>query len=424
MRPSLLHMKFIHSITALLLLSSSPGVFAIEVIGQAWGATEEAAKLDALADISSRISVTVRNQFKTVQTVNSVSSGKQKAEAVAQASVNLTESYTELPILGASFSTRSENQQVRVSAVLESSVSLPLYLRRLDDLRTRIAAANTRVQNTKPGEAQYHDIMDILTMVEVFKKLSTVATYLGANPPGYAVDEGVLKNQLRASIKNVESLDLAARLLSAGMNEAGIYLYPAKARNSNEITPFASLLKDKLAVYIKSSIDPRQAAYTFIGDYQESDEGIDITYQLVDRTATARKTNSVHIAKKAYVGMRTTPTSADFEQLLQTGVVVSGDLRVDISSNLGKRNLVFNEDTEVELFVKLSDMGYFYVVGYTIKDNEKNSYLLEIHEAPGNRKFLHFVNADDANKWISIGKFKVTPPFGVESLQVVSPTKI
>ena len=65
-------------------------------------------------------------------------------------------------------------------------------------------------------------------------------------------------------------------------------------------------------------------------------------------------------------------------------------------------------------------MGYFYVVGYTQTPNGTLSYLLELQEGIGNSKFVKFVNADDASKWMSLGEFSVEKPFGVESLQVMA----
>ncbi|MCD8552531.1 hypothetical protein [Seleniivibrio sp.] len=36
---------------------------------------------------------------------------------------------------------------------------------------------------------------------------------------------------------------------------------------------------------------------------------------------------------------------------------------------------------------------------------------------------MRFINADDANKWVSLGEFTVTKPFGVESIQIVASSK-
>ena len=34
-----------------------------------------------------------------------------------------------------------------------------------------------------------------------------------------------------------------------------------------------------------------------------------------------------------------------------------------------------------------------------------------------------FINADDANRWMSLGAFTVEAPFGVESLQIIASNK-
>lgn len=416
-------MKIYYPFIAFLLLSFRPDVFAAEITGQGWGDSEASAKREALADISSRISVTVRSRFKTTQTVKSMTIAKTRAEAVDQASENTIETNSELPILGADFIVGKEGAQVSVKAILHTSRSLPLYENKLNELHERINALNASASSAKEGEARYNAIMDMLTLLDEFKKLNTVAIYLGDSPRSPAVSEDALRSQLRAVTKQVDSLDLAAKLLTEGVNETGVYIFPAKAGNSNEITPFASLLKDKLSVHIKTSLNPHDAAYTFSGQYQESADGIDITYRLVDANAVAQKTTTVHLSKKAYAGLETTPKTTDFDQLLKAGVAVSGDLHVEVTTNFGSHDLLFKEGDEVEFMVKLSEAGYFYVLGHTAKQVESNSYLVELHQAEGPRKFVYYVNADDANKWISIGKFQVIAPFGVEGIQVFASSK-
>lgn len=68
-------------------------------------------------------------------------------------------------------------------------------------------------------------------------------------------------------------------------------------------------------------------------------------------------------------------------------------------------------------------MGYIYLVGYTQTTDGKMSYLLELSEGVGDSKFIKFINADDASRWISLGAFTISAPFGIESLQVIASNK-
>ncbi|MDD5059278.1 MAG: hypothetical protein PHQ60_15585 [Sideroxydans sp.] len=394
-----------------------------QVVGEGWGDTEAAARREALSDLSSRISVTVRSSFKSTQTVNSLTVEKTKTEVVLQSANNTMETNSELPILGADFVTNNEGSQISVKAVLETSKSLPLYEARLNELHSRMAALNSRVSKEKAGATQYAAIMDIFTMLDEFKKLNTVNTYLGGKPQSSGVDEDALQSQLRATRKAVDSLDLAAQFMAEGIDESAVYIFPARASNSNEVTQFSAIMRDKLSKYIKTALTPREATYMLLGQYEETGEGIDITYRLLDSSALAQKTNSVHLAKAAYAGIVTTPKTTDFDQLLKAGVAVSGNLRAEVSTNQGSHDLLFEEGDEIELMVKLSEQGYFYVVGHTVKDSEKNSYLVELRDVEAPQKFVYFVNAVDANKWINIGKFQVAPPYGVEGLQVFASNK-
>ena len=407
----------------LLLSFHERAAYATEVIGIGWGETEVAAKREALLDISSRISVTVRSKFKSVQAVNSLSVNNKLSETVNLTTEITTETSSELPILGADFTFKKIGSQISAEAKLETIKNLPLYERRMGQLRNRITTLNKSLEKAQTGESKYSTITSIFTLLDEFNKLNIVTSYLGGTQQDPGVSEDTLQNQLRTVTKQVDNLDLAAKLLLEGINESGIYIFPAKSRNSNEITAFGALIKDKLSTQLKSIQNPSEADFTLIGQYEESENGLDITYRLIDGSSVAQKTNSVRVLKEAYRGVETKPKSLDFDQLLKSGVALSGNLRVNISSNFGSHDLLFHGNDEVEFFVKLSESGYFYVLGHSLKANENNSYMLELHESEGARKFVYFVNADDANKWISIGKFNVIAPFGVEGLQVFASNK-
>jgi hypothetical protein len=386
------------------------------ITGQGYGDDEAFAKREALSHISSQISVQVRNRFQSSQSSDSQKGESQRVE-------NVIETHSDLPILGAVITVDKKGGRMFATATLAPEKSLPLYEKRMGSLRVRITEIYAGLKKAADNAEKYDSIMESLSLLDEFEKLNVVAVFLGGNPEGPGTSETELRQMLRGVTKTADSLEMAAKILSAGMTQSGIYVYPAKTRHSSEITQFASVLKDKMAIGLKISKFPQNAAYFLIGEYEASGDGIDVTYHLVDTSAMSEKTNTVRIVKKAYGGLQTEPTTADFDKLLQSGVALSGNLRVEISSNLGSRDLLFHEGDEVEFMVKLNEPGYFYIVGHTVKEEEKNSYLLELHEGDGPRRFVYFVNADDANKWISMGKFDVVRPFGVESLQVFASNK-
>jgi hypothetical protein len=141
---------------------------------------------------------------------------------------------------------------------------------------------------------------------------------------------------------------------------------------------------------------------------------------LLDNVGNTLQTRLVTLSPDSYKGLQVKPATIDFDRLLHEGIAVSNDFRVQITTNRGNENVLFNDKEEVELLVKVSRPGYFFVVGHVVKKDENSSYLLELGHADNDRRFIRYVNADDVNKWLSIGKFEVTAPFGVESLQVLA----
>ena len=82
---------------------------------------------------------------------------------------------------------------------------------------------------------------------------------------------------------------------------------------------------------------------------------------------------------------------------------------------------MFEEGEIIEIYVKVNKPGYFYIVGHTFAGEEPFSYLLELQEeADPPRSFVQFVNADDVNRWMSLGEFEIYPPLGLEHLQVIA----
>ncbi|ADD68480.1 hypothetical protein Dacet_1716 [Denitrovibrio acetiphilus DSM 12809] len=62
-------------------------------------------------------------------------------------------------------------------------------------------------------------------------------------------------------------------------------------------------------------------------------------------------------------------------------------------------------------------------MGHVDKKSERFSYLIDFYAVQGNRKFIRYVDADEVNKWISLGEFDIIAPFGLETFQMVATMK-
>jgi hypothetical protein len=203
------------------------------------------------------------------------------------------------------------------------------------------------------------------------------------------------------------------------------------ASGSQEITPLGGALADALRVEMAGRSGPRLRAS---GEYRLLDNGdvsilLDLREHANGRLVTTR---SVRLAKSGYAGFRAEPLAPDFERLLRQGEVISGDLRVDLVTSAGNRNLKFKSGDSVKLVARMNHPGYFYVVGHIVQADSQFSYLVELNEvkstvlgsaegsAHAEAKFIRYVPADQVNHYIELGEFVIEPPFGTEHLQIIA----
>jgi len=100
------------------------------------------------------------------------------------------------------------------------------------------------------------------------------------------------------------------------------------------------------------------------------------------------------------------------EKLFAKNETVHGDLKVEVWTNKGDRNLIFRENEEMKIFVRMNEAGYIRVI---------------YHLANGARSPLYtnfYLNEAKVNKPVPMpDTFICSPPFGVERLQVYASTK-
>jgi len=402
--------RFLSYSFSLLLLSTS--LFG-DVSGTGYGETIKLAKVEALADLSQVIKSEVRTIYKSQS--NDVSA---QHDFKAQVSSNL-------PILGVEFRKVSSGELIAMEALLRSKRVEPLYISKFSDLNREMKSILKAIKSSKSKSFILKEYAKLYALVKEYDRYKSVFILLDSDTKETPIITAS-KVQLEISKlkSNIDSLSLATTLLAAGIKEKGIYVYPPHINSSSSIAEFGSIFATRLKGKLDVVNELTRAKYILVGEYNLSKKKMILNMQLLDvSTKKIVESKTLVINAKAYRGMALKPKGIDFNRLLTQGVAESSSLKVRLNSNRGSENLLFHKNDEVELFVKLNKMGYLYIVGYTQTKGGKFSYLLELSEGEGNSRFVKFVNADDASKWISLGVFNVEAPYGVESLQVIASNK-
>ncbi|PJC86191.1 hypothetical protein CSW98_11525 [Vibrio sp. HA2012] len=381
--------------------------------GEGYGDTVEQARVAAVAALANNIYVNVESKSSSYQ------DSKGTDDFIFQANTT-----TNIPVLGVKYLCNKTSQSHLCSALLDTEKVLPLYeteiknkVKNIDDKYLSLSLID---QN-----AQIDILYSILTELDQYEKLSFVTRFISEKNTS-SIKPSVTIQQINSQIIELEdsvtSLYVAAKVISRKFKQNGIYIEPVSLANSREITPFASALADELRTQIKSINNRDVASYILEGGYIENKSGIRVNYNLSDKKGNTIQSVVISLLPESYSNYRTTPLAPDFDKLLHNGYAVSSEFKTSIATNKGFRNLVFKSGEEVELLMKMNRPGYFYIVGHTKNSEIEQSYLIELNDALGDRHFIGFINADDINKWVSLGEFVVEEPFGLESIQLMAST--
>lgn len=405
-------MKKIISIISLVLLFSQP-VFAERLSGSGFGETKEDAKKEALADLSQNIKVEVKSEFSSV-----ISQRNQSVDELKTKAIHLK---SDLPILGAEFDELVSQKGFLAEAILHFS-QVRLYELELKKIKNLITKNLVNYKNAPTNAGKVTALKTILTNIDQYYKYRIVAQLMNSKKiPEIKTTETEIINRLKRLEKKADTINFGVKVLTRDIKKKRIYIYPPTAERSSEITQFGSALKDHLSKYLTTVESPVKAMYFLSGEYKILKNGIELTCRLNDKKGDTIKTAMTFFLPSAYKGYQTKPTTLDFEKMLKSGYIVSGDFKVDIKTEKGKRELLYKNGDSMHLFVKMNKPGYFYFIIHNLKD-EKYSYIVNFNEAQSNRKFVYHINGDLVNKWIELGEFSVVAPFGVETLQLFAST--
>lgn len=403
------------------LLSSIPLILCIVAAdlnarvleGEGYGNTVDSAKVAALSALANSIYVDVESKSSVYQDSQGTDDFSFQA--------NLT---TNIPIIGVKYHCRQDRGEHFCSALLDERTALPLYQTQIVNHANLINSKHASLPSLGQN-AQLDTLYTILAELNQYEKLRLVERFLSGRETNLTAPS-VSIEQINATIDDLEdsvgSLEVAAKLIGRRLKYEKIYVAPVTLANSREVTPFSSALTEQLKTKINSVHNRSHANYFLNGRYQQSKSGIRVSYNLSDKDSNTVEAIVVSMLPRSYKDYRTTPLAPDFDQLLHHGYAVSNEFKTSLVTNKGMRNLVFHEGEEVELLMKMNKPGYFYLVGHTKNTESEQSYLIELNDAPGDRRFIGYTNADDVNKWVSLGEFVAEKPFGLESIQLLAST--
>jgi hypothetical protein len=411
------HGGFMTRFFALLLfvnLITVPTVLAQRVTGTGFGNTLEEARQEALAELSQMIRVEVKSEFSSIQT--------QKNQSLDELKTRVIHLKSDLPILGARFSSLTSQGGFMVDAVLDQG-SAPLYTQALEKIVGEITGALVTLDRNLPRSEKVALLQSVLTRIDQYYKMRIVAQFLKCPAlPDCPTTADAITARLSALEKKADTLAFGTGILSRHFTGPKVYIYPPTPEESREVTQFGAAIRDHLAAQLTAAGRPDQAERDITGTYRQLKDGIELTCHLTDRDNNTVKTALVFFLPSAYDGYTVAPLAPDFEKLIQSGQMLSGDFRVDIRTGRGRQDLLYTRGETMKLMVRMNKPGYFYLVSHNIKETAAYSYLIHFTDETDNRKFVYYLGGDAINKWVELGDFEVVPPFGVETLQVVAST--
>ncbi len=400
-------------IIILISLMFNMGILNADITGVGYATTKSVAKKEALADLSQSIKSEVRSEFKSIST----DEGSNAKENIKISS--------NLPILGAEFRESSMGEEFEVNVNLSQRKVGKLYTKKLQTINSEVDSILVEIDKISSSSLKLKLYENLYSLLKDYDRYESVAIILEAkleNRPN--ITKSKVKSEMAKLSSKIDSLNMATEVLAKSFKQKGIFLYPPLALHSTTVAEFGSVFLQEFKGKLKTSASLSSASYILVGEYTLTKKVMILNYELIDtKTNEVVNSKTININAKAYAGIKTKPKGMDFDALLNSGIVTSSDLKVSLKSNKGSENLLFKENEEVKLLIKLNKMGYIYIVGYTQTKDTKVSYLLELSEGDGDSKFIKFINADDANRWISLGEFVIAKPFGIESLQIIASNK-
>jgi len=402
-------------ILAIFIFSFS-GAYAAGVSAEGYGKTESEARANAAAELSFILFSDVRSELHTL-----MSDDPANPQQSVSKQVDITSA---LPIFGVDYKTVEKQGEFQCKVIMSPEKAVGVYAASADDAVAKINALYGEVIKKNSDSQKYPLVMTILAEYENFNKYKGVINVLGGdykNSPNVTMSKIF---ELRGKLANSsDDMRHIASVIVKELSKPNTYIYYPMYRGSDEVTEFASVFRDMMISSEKTSANIADADYLLETDYLIAGDYMYITSTLNDMNGKVVGKSVKKLASSAYTGLKIKPESISFEKLLKLGLAVTSDFTARLMTDNGKKAMLYKKGESVELFVKMSRPGYFFLVGHVDKKGERFSYMVDFYNTPGSRKFVRRVDADEVNRWISIGEFDIVPPYGLETFQMIATVK-
>jgi len=219
----------------------------------------------------------------------------------------------------------------------------------------------------------------------------------------------------KKAIKHADNLSNIIKKMA--MNKK-VYIKPFTAKNSYEITPFSQALYHNITETIEIS-NAENAEHTLLGEYEITPDGnYNLDLWFFDKENKIVGIQALILDSEIVENTRQTPYLYNTTIFPKSKLEKAYGFPTELSIGNQTSNALLQVGDSTDLKVKLDDIGFYFIAVHVKRASEEFSYLLPLHNAE--IPFVQVTTRKNANKFITLGSFNITPPTGVEVLQLIA----
>jgi hypothetical protein len=294
-----------------------PYMASADISGVGFAQTNSEAKKEALSDLSQVIKSEVRSTFESTST---------NEGSKAQSNIKIS---SNLPILGAEFMSIDKKTEFEVQATLTPQIVDKLYATKLHNLSAEITSALDELGKANSNALKLDIYEELFSLLKEYDRYESVAVVLGLKLEKRPnITQAKVKIELAKLNSNIDSISMACKAFADSFTQKEIFVYPPLLQNNTTVAQFGSVFQKELKSKLNSAKTPNTASFLLVGEYALTDKAMVLSYELLNvKTNEVVKSKTININQLAYKNLVTQPKGVDFDQLLNSGVINSSDLK-------------------------------------------------------------------------------------------------